>query len=238
MVDIEHKSLELVKSNLGNLENLFSDRSRISEYMSVPSYIDDWNNDKAFKCYAEILIDTLNKGNINAIMGVLGKLDSIIAREQSGSEVSIFLCSLLKFGSFSKNVYEAYLLDQLIYIINVFSIEEIKKGVAFPGATNSIYIEEIRDLLKRATSREEFEVDLYKLKLKCKKKYLALLKNPENATKLISLHTALEELILIKQDTPYSLELYELLCRIVSRRALRGLPSEELGDGEQISFFP
>ena len=68
--------------------------------------------------------------------------------------------------------------------------------------------------------------------------YLGLLKVPGNAQKITILPNYLCSLVMRREDTSYSLELYELLSKIIKRKSLIWSVSEEPEDDDQLTFFP
>lgn len=235
MVDIEHKCLELVNNNIGNLKDLLSDRTMLKTFIATPTNIDFWDRNLAFKSYIKIVTNIFNNCDINTTIGLLCTINDLWLKEPD-IDIRLFLSVIIRLALFAKNIYELYLLDQFLYIMSVFSSHDIERGNIGPVTTNSVYSEEIRKLLAKVESRGDFELNIYKLKLKGQKQYLALLKNPETGLKIKALYEVLENLITTRKETFYSLELYELLSKMVNKRSLKGASSKE--EEEQLSFFP
>ncbi len=120
MIDIEHKTLEILKYNINNLEALLQDEAEIKRaiFRNI-SLIDRWTCEAKRQKYLEIALEILKSDNINEIMSIL--TNYCMKRKRKYDEINMFIGVISDFLTFFNKIYDIYLLDQILYVLKEFN---------------------------------------------------------------------------------------------------------------------
>lgn len=217
MVDVERKSLMLVKKNVKCIKELVSDKEFVEQQIfGNITYIDEWNSFLREQLFNDLMRDILKAGVINDWAYVISSPEYL---QSSSCNFNLFWASVFgKFGFFFKVVYEIYLLDQLIFILNNLSEEEIKsEDFLQPFKTGSVLESTNFNLdYEQITLYNDYHEESLQKMLAIQGYYIALFKNMLNREKIKNkaeiLKSRLEEIKLSSfDDNIYVQKLFQMV---------------------------
>ncbi len=215
MVDIEHKSLKILQQNLSQLDFFVLQKERIKQIIIGDiSYIDEWNESLRLELYKKICLDILNNYDINEIHFNLANLKDLCTTEKD-INLNLIYSVLIAFFSFFNQIYEMFLLDQILFLLMNFSQEElIKPEVVLQVHQTNSYFESINFGLDFEHEKIKF---IYCTKMECIRIIKRLLSIPEYLEKINILNKTLEEYISNGQDNYYANRIFIALNDTINR---------------------
>lgn len=220
MVDIEHKTLEILKSHIDNLDYLLNnlDILRVLVFDEV-STIEVWNQVAREESYNELAVLILKSGKINKIAESL-----VIVGKRKNQDENMILAVISSFNNFFDKVYELYLLDQILYILTNFSLEELESLMVLEEGfvtnswqlVNCFGIEERQTMLYDIYYEETYN-KIYSLKLYYQERINSLLSLEEMKRKYELLNQRLRDIAYSEAQSFYANKLYIGLNTLVKK---------------------
>lgn len=217
MVDVERKSLMLVKKNVKCIKELVSDKEFVEQQIfGEMTYIDEWNPFLRERLFDDLMRDILKAGVINDWAYVISNPEYL---QSNNGNFNLFWAAVFgKFGIFFEVVYEVYLLDQLIFILNNLSEEDIEnEDFLQPFKTGSTLESSNFNLdYEQVTLYNDYREESLQKMLAIQSYYIALFRNMLNSdtikNKIEVLRLRLEKIKLSNpDDNIYVQRLYQLV---------------------------
>lgn len=242
MVDIEFRTLEVLKNNLSNIRELLINPKNLKELVSHCSVkVENWSQARREACYSEIAGLILRSGKINDIVKEL-----IILNPKDISddvEVQLILAIIKGFKNFFDKVYEIYLLDQALFLlINLNDIDVSTLAMATNGFITNSYLESICFGIeeKQVTLYDYYYEESYKKIWGLKTFYLEqirrLLSEPGMAEKFRNLKKLLEEITFGGEENFYINQMYILFSCLREEKVSKPNLRKRKINPDQLSF--
>lgn len=242
MVDIEFRTLEVLKNNLSNIRELLINLKNLKELVShCSTSVNYWSQAKREVCYSEIAGLILRSGKINDIVKELIILNPKNINDDA--EIQLILAIIKGFKNFFDKVYEIYLLDQALFLLtNLNAIDASTLAMAMNGFVTNSYLESISFGIeeKQITFYDYYYEEFYKKILDVKCFYLEqirkLLSMPGMTEKFSYLKKVLEDITFGGADNFYINQMYILFSGLREEKVSRPNSRKRKVNPDQLSF--
>lgn len=241
MVDIEHKTLEVLKMYVNDIFYLLNNITFFRDLVfGELTNIDLWNSVTREISYNELAILIIKSGKINEIAESLIVVDDGKILQ---SEEKMILSVVRSFNIFFSKVYELYLLDQILYFLTNFRIEDIA-NILLPingFETNSYNMKTCFGMEERQTMIYDFYYEetyhkIYNIKMDYQNRIKDLLRNPNGKRKYELLNQKLSELTFNGSSSFYINKMYIALNTLINEPGL-SRKRVKIYDSEQLSLW-
>ncbi len=242
MVDIESKSLNFLRSNILSLDKI--SEKEVEALISDITYINDWTILKKLKTYINLAESILTETDVNETWNRI----SLLAHKYqitSSRKGQGFYAVVSDFKDFLARVYEIYLLDQILFILNNKDIIKLPELLE-PQKTKSNYEEYnyglslIQESLDGESFRENIDKTLYQIKDYYLKELNNLLKKDEYLETFTKLKDFCESIATNPQNKSWyiaSLCVYLVNIKIPNRQMARTRTMPQKKNNNQLTFF-
>jgi len=244
MIDIERKTLKLLQQHVNDLNIFISHGEEIKkQIIEDVTHIDEWDSKLRLQLYKEICKDILSFSNIDDVHFQLSIIQQLYKRVND-VDLGMIYAVLVDFFPFFDRIYEWVMLNQILFLLTSFSLEELSQSEVIKKrySTNSYYESvyfglDFEQMKLYSFFDEEFSQFLYCVKAECKQTIAKLLQMPEYQAKWEALDATLEDYIFREgQDNYYSQRLF-LALHSFDKKPVRARVKKVDEDDLQLTLF-